>query len=326
MHAFVLSLLLVVQSDATEFVAMSPANERPHGQLVRLTADFSATLRTKSGLRSVSDVIALRRTGRVVPGFPTSAHLVTTAGDRIAGTVVGGDGQFLRFLPSGIPVKRDEAWKIQLSSVVVLWLTDTPANTPLDSNRYDWLTEVKNQDVLRFRNGDVARGTIDGLDPNAATPTFPFRPSRGESRSIPASELAAVAFNPAIARSRRPKGPYCRVVLTDGSRLSLTSPTVADGMLSGTSLFGEKVRISLTDVVAIDVMAGKAVYLSDLKPKKIDQAGFLGVVWPLGLDRTVRGSRLASEHTHRRYDCRQGSRNTSANDARLRSGRQVSAL
>jgi hypothetical protein len=63
-------------------------------------------------------------------------------------------------------------------------------------------------------------------------------------------------------------------------------------MLSGTSLFGEKVRTSLTDVVAIDVVAGKTVYLSDLKPKKIDQSGFLGVVWPLGLDRTTRGQAL----------------------------------
>jgi NPCBM/NEW2 domain len=292
MHAFVLSLLLVAQTDVPEFVAMSHANERPQGQLARLTPEFSAALRTKSGLMKVSDVIALRRVDRVVPGFPTSAHLVTTAGDRIAGTVAGGDGQILRFLPSGISGKRDDAWKIPLSSVVVLWLTDTPANTPLDANRYEWLTEVKNQDVLRYRNGDLARGTIDGLDPDAATPTFPFRPSREELRSIPSRELAAVAFNPALARSRKPKGPYCRVVLADGSRLSLTSPTVADGMLSATSLFGEKIRISLTDVVAIDNVAGKGVNLSDLKPKKIDQAGFLGVVWPLGLDRTARGQAL----------------------------------
>lgn len=298
MHAIVLSLLLSGQTDSPDFSVVSPADERPTGELLRLTAGLTATLRTKSGEQTVTDAISLRRADRIVPHFPTGAHLLTTSGDRIAGAAVGGDGQFLRFRPSGVALKRDQDWKLPLSSVVVLWLTDVPANTPHVASDYDWLTEVENQDVLRFRNGDTARGTIGGFDPEVATPTLSFRPSRGETRSVAAKELAAVAFNPSLARSRKPKGVYARVVLTDGSRLSLTDPAVANGVLSGSALFGQKVQVRLAEVVAIDHLGGKAEYLSDLKPKKVEQAGFLGVTWPWAADRSVRGQPLSVKTRH----------------------------
>ena len=196
MHALVLSLLLTGDTGSPDFVLVSPADERPTGELVRLSSGFAATLRTKTGETTVTDAISLRRANRIVPRFPTGAHLLTTSGDRIAGTVIGGDGQFLRFRPSGVGLKRDEDWKLPLSSVVVLWLTDVPANTPHIASEYDWLTEVKNQDVLRFRNGDTARGrSVDSI-PKPKPRRFPFdrlgvrfarwpRRSSTRSRSIP---------------------------------------------------------------------------------------------------------------------------------------------
>jgi hypothetical protein len=45
-------------------------------------------------------------------------------------------------------------------------------------------------------------------------------------------------------------------------------------------------------VVALDVLQGFATYLSDLKPKKAEVAGFLGDGWPWTADRTVRGQPL----------------------------------
>jgi NPCBM/NEW2 domain len=292
MHALVLSILLAGQADEPVFHATSSSADSSKGHVIRLTGRFAATLRTKSGDTIVRDVISLRRFDRPIPGFPTAAHLVTTAGDLIVGSLAGGDGQFLRFQPSGAGLKPDTVWKVPLSSAVVLWLTDTPANTPLDASSYDWLADVKHQDVLRFRNGDIARGSIDGVDPTAETPVFPFRPTNGDQRSVAASELAAIAFNPALARARKPKGAYVRVVLTDGSRLALTNSAISDGVLTGTTLFGEKVELRLTGIVAVDVIGGKAMYLSDLKPTKVEQAAFLGVTWSWGADRTVRGEAL----------------------------------
>ncbi len=295
MHALLLAASLAAPAEPTAFVAVSPADERPTGKLNRLTRDFSATLSTRTGDIAVSDVLSLRRTDRPLPSFPTGPQLVTTAGDRIAGALAGGDERSLRFLPSAVRLKRDQTWKVPLSSAVVVWLTDTPADTPPDPTRYEWTTGNKNQDVLRFRNGDTARGTLDGLDPDAATPEFPFRPEPGAARAVAAHELAAVAFNPALARTRKPKGSYARIVLTDGSRLSLTSVAVANDVLTGDMLFGQKVELPLSAVLAIDVIQGKAAYLSDLKPKKVEQAGFLGVAWPWTADRNVHGAALRIE-------------------------------
>jgi hypothetical protein len=292
MHALVLSILLAGQADEAVFHAASSSDDPSTGHVERLTGSFSATLRTKSGESTVRDLISLRRADRPIPGYPTAAHLVTTAGDLIVGTLAGGDGQFLHFRPSAAGLKPATVWRIPLSFAVVLWLTDTPANTPLDASSYVWLAGVKNRDVLRFRNGDTARGSIDGVDPDAETPAFPFRPSSGKQRSVAASELAAIAFNPALARTRKPKGAYTRVVLADGSRLALTNSAISEGVLAGTTLFGEKIELPLSGVVAVDVVGGNAVYLSDLKPNKVEQAGFLGATWSWGADRTVRGEAL----------------------------------
>ena len=292
MHALLLAVSLAAPADPPAFVAVGPADERPVGKLTRLTSHPTATLSSLTGDVTVQDVLSLRRADRPLPPFPTGPQVITTAGDRIAGMLSGGDGQAIRFLPSGVRLKRDQTWKVPLSSAVVVWITDTPADTLPDPMRYDWLTGNKNQDVLRFRNGDTARGTLDGLDPDAANPEFPFRPEQGAARGVAARELAAVAFNPALARTRKPKGSYARVVLSDGSRLALASVAVASDVLTGEMLFGQKVELPLSQVLAIDVMQGKAAYLSDLKPKKVEQAGFLGVAWPWAADRSVHGAAL----------------------------------
>jgi NPCBM/NEW2 domain len=303
MLALLLAIAAAAPPDADAFVAVSPADDRPAGKLVRLTRGFTATLATRTGETTVPGVLSLRRPDRPLPPFPTGPHLVTTAGDRIAGTLLGGDGESLRFLPSAVRLKTEQAWKVPLPSAAVVWLADTPADTPPDPARYDWLAGVQNRDVLRFRNGDTAKGTLDGLDPEAAGAAFAFRPEQGAARTVAGSEVAAVAFNSDLARARKPKGPYARVVLTDGSRLALTNATIADARLTGEALFGQKVELPLAVVAGLDVLQGKAAYLSDLKPKKVEQAGFLGVAWPWAADRTVHGTALrvttaGGESTH----------------------------
>lgn len=195
------------------------------------------------------------------------------------------------FAPAGLAGRADGAWTVPLSAVAALWLADTPAGTPTAPAAYDWLGGAKNRDVIRFRNGDIARGTLLKLatDPQ---PGFQFRPEKADTRAIPAGDVAAVAFNPALVVARKPKGPFARVVLANGSRVAMTNPAVADGTLTGETLFGQKVELPLAAVVALDVMGANAVYLPDLKPKKVEEGGFLGVAWPWAADRSVTGSPL----------------------------------
>ncbi|MBA4066354.1 MAG: hypothetical protein C0501_22095 [Isosphaera sp.] len=280
-------LALATAADPTPgaFEVVSPAANRPVGKLVRLTPDLTATI----GETTVRDVVSLRRVGRPLPTFPTGPHLVTAAGDRLAGELLGGDGSALRFAPTGVPGSADEPWLVPLSAASALWLADTPADTPPDPARYPWADGNRNRDLLRSRNGDTARGILAGL---ADGPAFRFRPDGGESRTVAAKDVAAVAFNPTLTRVKKPKGPVVRAVLADGSRLVLATASVADNTLTGEAVFGAKVSVPLDAVAALDVLGGKAAYLSDLKPTKAEQVGFLGPAWPWAADRTVRGAPL----------------------------------
>lgn len=281
------ALLAVLSLPAADpvFVAASPAAERPDGKLLALSPD-GAELDTAAGKKTVAGAFSLRRSDVPLPALPRGPALFTTTGDRVPGRLVGGDGQALRFKPSLL----GEEWKVPISSAAVVWLSKPPADTPTDIARYAWLPENRRRDVLLFRNGDTLRGTLDAF--TREPPAFKFAPEVGEARAVALDETAAIAFNPTLARSRKPKGPYYQLVLRDGTRLAATLAVVRGEKLGVRTLFGEAVEIALADVVAIDVIQGKAVSLADLKPTKIEQAGFLGTPVPWAADRTVRGEPL----------------------------------
>src|SRR5262249_38993019 len=82
---------------------------------------------------------------------------------------------------------------------------------------------------------------------------------------------------------------YARLVLTNGARLSLSAATLERHTLHGTTLFGARVEIPLDQLLALDILQGKAVYLSDLKPKAYRHTPFLNVSWPYVVDGSVAG-------------------------------------
>jgi hypothetical protein len=77
-----------------------------------------------------------------------------------------------------------------------------------------------------------------------------------------------------------------------GTRLSLASATVSDGVLEGTTLFGAALRVPLARLAALDVFQGRAVYLSDLKPLRYEFLPYLDEQWPLVADGSVTGRDL----------------------------------
>ncbi|MCE9564648.1 MAG: NPCBM/NEW2 domain-containing protein [Planctomycetes bacterium] len=285
MYALFLALV-PLPSDAS-FVIVSANDEPITGKLLQLSTDFTATVVSRNGDVTIKDVISLRRVSQAIPPFPTGPQLLTANGDRIVGKIVGGERESFRFAPSAIVAKANP-WLVPLSTTTAVWLVDTPADTPADLSRYTWTDGNKNRDVVRFRNGDTTRGVI-GLVSDAEQPAFRFRPETGDARDIPATDVAAIVFNPLLAKARKPKGPFSRVVLTNGSRLTLVNVAISGNTIKAETTFGQKVELPLDSLVALDVIQGKAAYLSDIKPSKAEHAGFLGVAWPWTADRTVRG-------------------------------------
>jgi hypothetical protein len=279
-----LASLSVAQLDRTAFVAVGPGGERSVGRLVRL-GDGTAEVATPDGVVAVADVISLRRVGVPRPAFPRGPGLHTTTDDRVAGTLVGGNADALRFQPTAV----EESWLVPLPAVAVTWLATQPAGTPPDPDRMAGLGPNRKRDLIRLRNGDATSGTVVGFAADGESVTI--KTDAGEERAVPLGTVAAVAFNPALAAARRPKGAYTLAVLRDGSRLHLVGAAADETTLRGKTLFGAAVELPLARVVALDTVRGKATELSTLRPKAV-HAGFLGVTWPWAANRSVRGEAL----------------------------------
>ena len=232
-------------------------------------------------------LVALKRSGVALPPVPRGACVVLANGDRVAGTAVGGDRKTLRFRPT----LTDDTWPIPVSAVAAVWVVppasvlQTPDDRPA---AYPWLAAAR-RDALLTRTRDVQRGTLTGFadDPPGVT----LKPPAGDATTVPLSTLAAVGLDPGLARVRPPRGPFARLVLTDGSRLSLTTATAADGRLTGTTAWGCAVTLPLADLVSLHVERGPAVYLSDLKPTA-EVTAYTGVAWPWRPDRAATGRPL----------------------------------
>jgi hypothetical protein len=279
-----LVLGLSLAAPPPEFTLTGTGADAPAGPLVSVSLSRGGQVNTPDGPKTVPGLVSLRRTGARVPAPPVGPQLITAAGDRVPGAPTGGDAKSLRFVP-----KWDaDPWTVPLDAVAAVWFAAEPADTPADPAKYAWLAGTPPRDVLLYRNGDVVRGALNAFGDGR----LKFTPDGGTAREVAFKDLAAVGFDTRFARARKPKGPYAHLVLTDGTRLAVTDPELKAGALAAKAACGPAVEVPLADLVALDVFQGPAVYLSDLKPKTVEQTEYLGEKWPWAADRTVHGRPL----------------------------------
>jgi hypothetical protein len=285
MPPLILALAIAAPAAPPEFTAAGASGDSRTGRLRAISFKLGAQLGTPDGEVTVKNLVTLRQAGAARPAFPAGAQLITGGGDRIPGQVRGGDAKAIQFRPAG----RDEDWSVALDTTAAVWLVAPPADTPADPAKYAWLVGTPPRDVLLYRNGDAVRGTLSGF----ANGGVKFTPDGGAARDVELGDLAAVGFNPRFVRTRKPKGPYARLTLSDGTRLDVTELAAnPNNAIVAKALCGPAVEVPLAKLVALDVFQGPAVYLSDLKPKKAEVAGFLGEGWAWVADRSARGRPL----------------------------------
>ncbi len=223
-----------------------------------------------------TDVVALRRDGLALPPGPDGEHVVFANGDRLPGAVGDLDGERLHFRLG------KEALSLPLSALAVVWLA-APDGAEPDRLLRRLATESRTRDRVLLRNGDAVEGVLTGLDARALR----LEVNRKEL-TVERAKVAVVALNTELSTTLKPKTAYGRLVLRDGTRLSLASATCADGRtLIGDTLFKTGVSFSLEDVVALGIEGGPAVYLSELKVRKFEHNPYLGAAWPYVLDGSV---------------------------------------
>jgi hypothetical protein len=63
-------------------------------------------------------------------------------------------------------------------------------------------------------------------------------------------------------------------------------------MLIGKAVFGAALSVPVKQIVSLDLRQGRAMYLSDLKPRGYEHTPYLGVRWPYTFDASVAGNEL----------------------------------
>lgn len=271
------------------FVARTFSAQTHRGMLTRLNSDFSLNLDT--GTLAAGELLSLQRAETLVPPFPAESHVVFANGDRLTGEVlrISQDRvQFRAHLSREQGVLSLAEVSIPLPALSLIWFRAPPV-AERDGTVPRWAGERRRRDLVLLRNGDIRRGTVRGLDePNGSLTIL----EDGKETKLEMGQVVAVALNTDLARTLRPRGPYGRLTLANGSRLSIVEPTIHALSLQAKTLFHVNLQVRLEEVVKLDVLQSRAVYLSDLKPIEYEHQPYLGIRWPYSLDRSVAGSPL----------------------------------
>jgi hypothetical protein len=287
-------LLVAIRLSAGEpaYIAESASAEPINGSLTRIEANGNVVLQSHAEATIPgADLISLRRGGKPLPPPPAGPQVVFANGDCLAGQVLSIDNDVVRFKatlgPEGAADETQDL-SIPLSALAVIWFQAPPAATGEELIR-GWARERRRKDMIISKNGDTRSGIIKEL--KSASKPLLLREDEQETRIDP-FQVVAIVMNTDLARVLRPRGQYTRLILANGGRLGIVSAIADSQTLSGKTLFGVEVKLRLEQIVSMDVRQGKAVYLSDLKPKSYEHTPYLGVRWPYEMDRSVAGNSI----------------------------------
>ncbi len=136
----------------------------------------------------VSQVYSLEQAGQVRPSWPTSAVLVTLAGDRLAGELVSGKDTSLIWKANW--GDRHSELSFPMSGLAYIrWQNRESSQSP---------EPIKGRDVVRLTSDEDLTGALSGLTPKEGITLEEM----GKKKTIPIEKVQWVVFNPDLARPR----------------------------------------------------------------------------------------------------------------------------
>lgn len=233
----------------------------------------------------VSQVYSLEQAGSVRPVWPTSAVLVTLAGDRLAGELVSGKDTSLIWKANW--GDRHSELSFPMSGLAYIrWQNRESSQSP---------EPIKGRDVVRLTSDEDLTGALSGLTPKEGITLEEM----GKKKTIPIEKVQWVVFNPDLARPRLPRGAYYRITTQNGNRLIVTQFTSNGKELTAENLFRQKVVLNQALVVAIDEMAGQALDLASIKPNEFVYSSFDDEKFVYKVNQNVLGQPLCLKNGER---------------------------
>lgn len=180
------------------------------------------------------------------------------------------------------------AWSlpIDVCAGIVLRAPST-AGGAADALRRRILSAKGRGDRLLLENGDELTGTITALSETAVT----LR-GEGDPLDVKFDALAAIAFDPSLLSRPNPTDLRAIVGLNDGSYVIATALTADARNARLTAAGGGELQTATTWITYLQMLGGRAVYLSDLGPASYRHLPFLTLTWPFHNDSNVGGGQL----------------------------------
>jgi hypothetical protein len=279
------------EAEKTPVFAVRTTEDRLEGNWRQLKADWSVRLGKGGGtLIPGANVLSVRRVDAPLPPLPIDNHLLLANGDRIPFRGLRMVEEKFHFRHASLEEGNEAS--LPLSAVSVLWYIAPDKELDAEKLRRRLTLGTRTRDTICLRNGDVIAGVLTRLDADNAVVEVDKR-----RVTVKTPQLAYIAFNTELADALRPKGPYARLILRDnrpgrGGRMSLTSAAADENTFTGTTVFGARLRVLLTDLVALELRQVNSVYLSDLKQSEYVFQPYLDAAWPFAVDGNVAGHDL----------------------------------
>jgi hypothetical protein len=228
---------------------------------------------------NVDQVISIRNLKRPLPAYPTKAHLRFRNGDYWVGHLVEGDQRFLQ-IRLGSPDSPIQ--KVPVSRVDTIQLQ--PTKIILSSGG------IRN-DQFYLRNGDTLQGTY--LSTSASKGVVLVQ-TEGKERTLSLDQLAALKMNAELGTNRPLEQLHWRVLLVDGSRISLTNLQVDQERIIGSTPFKNEIQLNIQDVVSIETVSPKIVFTIQMKLVRFDYNPFLSETRSWEIDRSLDQKQLST--------------------------------
>ncbi|HVS34139.1 MAG TPA: NPCBM/NEW2 domain-containing protein, partial [Gemmataceae bacterium] len=272
------------------FTAHKADGQSVEGRLRELGGDWS--VRIGDATVKGDDLLTVRRADRPSPPLSAGAQILLAGGDSVPVRMDAKNGPRLigdrvHFLCPVLAGGQDVT--VPLSAMSAVWYGGAGGDDA-ERLRRRLVQEPHKRDLLLLKNGDVLEGALTALDGAGVTLEVNRRPV-----TIEIDRTAGVALSSALTEAPKPKGACARIVLDGpgeaaGARLSLASARCSDGAtLTGETLFGAALSVSLSQVAAIDLFGGRAVYLSELNPSRYEYFPYLDDHWDWSRDADVTG-------------------------------------
>jgi hypothetical protein len=230
------------------------------------------------------DALSLHQVGIRVPGSPATEHVVSPFGDQLVGNITQLQHDRLKLAAEFDHRNRtSQEINVPLSLLSLLWLVAPSEAAPAGEAVRRVVSGRRRHDTAVLRNGDLFEGTLAAIDDKSVDMSV----GRNKSTRLERGSVACIALSTELARRPRLKHPFGRLILTNGSRLTLTSARSDGQVLNGKTLFGETVQVSVEQIAALYVYGDRTTYLSELKPVKYEQTPYLDISWPYRIDANV---------------------------------------